>query len=145
MVKGDLDHLDSPGLGAATAGDRTGVLCYGGVQLDGWAEAPCMGRVRCVRRGLCIWRDSFVGRGSCRTFGGHPCGQRGLGPCLPLLGCGDCRVEIRRSYKSKRNTSTPPLTVEPQPPQTHPWSLNFSVPGTNFSEQPQLKYTPINK
>lgn len=80
-------------------------------------RGPRERRGHCVRRGPCVRSGSRV-RGGLRVPGrGGPCERRGLGPCL-LLGCGDCRVETRRSYKSKSSASAPSLTLESQPPQT---------------------------
>lgn len=80
--------------------------------MRGWAGGFCMRRggfVRrgfrerrgyCVRRGFCV-RSGFRVRGGLRVFGrGGFCERRGFGFCF-LFGCGDCRVEIRRSYKFK--------------------------------------------
>lgn len=58
-----------------------------------------------ARRGSCVWGGSHV------PVRGGPRGRSGLGPCLPLLGCGDCVVETRRSYKSKSKASAPSQTL----------------------------------
>lgn len=67
-----------------------------------------------MRRGPHVRRGSWVWGGSCVPVRGGPRERRGLGPCLPLLGCGDCLVETRRSYKSKSNASAPSPTLESQ-------------------------------
>lgn len=75
-------------------------------------------RSYCVRRAPCVRSGSCVQGGSRALVRGRPCERRGLCLCLPLLGCGDCRAETRRSYKSKSNASAPSLTLESQLPQT---------------------------
>lgn len=64
-----------------------------------------------MRRGCCVLRSSFV------PVPGSPWEWSGLSPCLPLLGCGSCWVEPRRSYKSKSNASASFLTLAFQHPR----------------------------